>query len=300
MKRYLWIAVLLALVIGTPGPVAAQGDGDCDIRLADIYRLLAEAQAAIDSDDTAAALERLDDTRTAIDQIMAECAETVDLDLEKDPYEANPIIMYAVPAGYRRFVELAEAQGINLTIADNAAAFTAALADEEVTAAIVDMIPDETVLSAIGAFTERGGRVFFIYGSYWDYSSLNELMAELYDVTFDLGSGMPLDDGTVMYHQAMLPEWLYDYDIGVTDGTYIHLTDNVLAANDPTGVRGFWGESLLYFEDKDSTIIFWPRTLRSSTSSRADSWSGTFFADPSIESFDNEAAALALLEHLLE
>ncbi|MBN1964904.1 MAG: hypothetical protein JW910_09670 [Anaerolineae bacterium] len=315
MKRYLLLAVLVVLLVSTlcagPIPAVAQDGGECDIQLAAAIGLLAQAQAMVDAGNTTAALNLLAQASAEIARIRIECGVSPEAVLPGGAGAApttsanrTRLVMLGSPDAYSQLAGLAFINSIDLTLMEDRAEFIAALQEPDIAGAIhASWDVDGPILAAYADFVEGGGRLLLFYGERW--VEQNRLLQQLFDVSVGLEDAGLQEGGTFLYSVEMLPSWLDDLTIGTIredSRTLIYFASHLLTPN-ISGDAGDIGSSTggarrLAVYASDAGVLYWP-VLTYLIPREQTGFDPYFLADTYLGRFDNEAAAVRVLNYLL-
>jgi hypothetical protein len=202
------------------------------------------------------------------------------------------------PDDYGKLEELAFASGMDLDITGGTEEFLAALASEDVTAAIY--APDQPTAEALfelEAFVSRGGHALFVYDEEW--AEQNDPLQQLFEVSVERETVATIVDGLPFFNQAMLPSYMkgqhvviyrtcVPFELPAYLVTSLEVGEKQFLRSEDTGQ-----DRLMYFDHPTLSAKFWPAV--------------TMFSDPCMPFFDedlslgdNPKAALGLLSSLVE
>jgi len=302
------VSILFLIVLSISGlPVLAQ-DG-CDHDLSPVHDLLAAADAAWTRGDNVTALDAVAQARVLLEQIEAQCTLPSS---SSSPVPGRPgatrILIHANELGslmglanLTKLSAAAYVNGYTVAVIDDQGAFLSELDKSDVAAAIyVGQVASDPGLRKLYDFVQEGGRILLMYDGSW--LDRNALLQELYGVSLAAEKIEIQTRSSFLYRQSVLPPWLQAYSIGIPSlSNDLTAFFRVYLAVPPTwpGERGTApGENaharLLYYANPTATVTFWPLPLGGRYERTP-----LFFNDENIDYFDNEAAAIALLRHMM-
>lgn len=191
--------------------------------------------------------------------------------------------------------------GIVLQSYSNQDKFLAALNDPDVRAALYSGTGySPGALRALSAFAARGGRVLFFYDG--DWLQQNDLLQELFGISLGVERVKYVKDELV-YDPVMLPDWASSLDVGIARSGQYHYINAYAVSTLELGQSGYLlsdeggKERLLYLSTSSGRAAFFPRPY---TFEQLVNEYQYFFDDANIELFDNQQAALRMLNSLLQ
>lgn len=305
MKQAVLTAFLLVIAwFVSAAPVSAQAG--CDHDLSQVRNLLDAADTAWANGDDAAALDAIAQARTLLEQIEQTCGEvTASVPLRPGADRINILVMeHSTTFGIPKLTKLAAvayANGFKVTIFEDQAAFLADLDKPEVVAAIYGgQVASDPGLRKLYDFSQQGGRILLMYDGSWIGS--NTALQELFGVSLAAEQIDVQAHSSFYYKTTVLPTWMDAYSVGIpsleNDLTAYFRVFLVVPSTWP-GERGTAvGENsntrLLYYANPTGTVTFWPLPLGGDYE-----FTPLFFNDGNIDYFDNEAAAMAMLQYAL-
>jgi hypothetical protein len=305
MSRPIAVGLLfLTALLVTVAPVSAQND--CPHDLTQVRTLLATADAAWANGDNAAALEAVSQAQALLEQIQQECGEDVPAASGRPGADRIIILLkeHTTSFGIPELTKLAAAayaDGLKVTIFEDQAPFLADLKKPDVAAAIYGgQLASDPGLRELYDFVQDGGRILLMYDGSW--IERNAALQGLFGVSLAAEKIDIQSHSSFHYKPSVLPAWLDQYSVGIPslDNDLIAFFRVFLVVPSTwPGERGTAvGENantrLLYYSNPTGTVIFWPLPLGGNYE-----FTPLFFSDENIDYFDNEIAALAVLEHLL-
>lgn len=306
MKQVLISTIILVIICSTNPPVVAQDV--CEPDLAPIYNLLLAAESAWDAGDADAAVARLSEARHLLEQIERACPVTEQAQTPPAHPGATRIIVHVMEhyttfgvAELTKFSAVAYVNGFSVTVYDDQAAFLTELDEPDVAAAIYGgQVASDPGLRKLYDFVQYGGRILLMYDGSW--LERNAALQELFGVSLAAEKIDVQARSSFHYRPTLLPNWLDGYSVGIpslSNDLIAHFNLYLVVPANWPGERGtLEGENaslrLLYYANPTGTVTFFPLPLGG-----AFQWTELFFNDENIDYFDNETAAVAILEYLL-
>ncbi|NLX08329.1 MAG: hypothetical protein GXY36_01590 [Chloroflexi bacterium] len=318
MKKLLLSVVLVLGLLGAVPPALAQ-DGGCTQDLSQVYLLMGEAQGAWERGDSGAALAALAQARQALIAIELACGGGQDLftptpsptpmPTETPTPRPDPdrVIVFAARSmmesePFTKLIAFGFANNAVITVYDNQRDFLVALEAPDVVGAIYAGPAATTEgMRDLNDFVSRGGRILLMYDQSW--LALTTIAQDLFGISLAEDTFATQTNADFLYPAEMLPPWLRGMEIGINGagGTVSAAFQAfVVVPQNWPGERGVLpsdtaGTSeLLYYANPTRTIIFWPLPNDTTTGDTL-----YFFSDTNLSFFDNQQAALEMINLLL-
>ena len=299
MKQFtLFITLVVLLLSGTSLVSAQEG---CEINVEPVKIMLDLAQSYADSGDMDSALATLAEIQTQLQDWENACtspSEATSGQIAVFVYESNYGDTYYLHS-FTKLSGLAFANGLDLVVYEDPTAFFNALAQPDVAAAIYGGNGSATDLVTLRDFVERGGRALLLYNTLW--LQQDTALQDTFGIALAEEASISRSTQGILYN-PLLPSWLAEFNVGIAAENAPEVSIHAyLIAPGADGERGYLtseitgNDRLLYYSSPDRAVTLFP----AAQTFQMEHYYEYFFDDAHIDYFDNEAAALLLLNYLL-